>query len=92
MPAARRRTSTKLFRLLAEEFADIAARAEACGLKPAGFIRETTLGAIPGAGLAKPTRAVLDGHRAPVRQMVDPRRRGASGLRTGAVEDAEGAS
>ena len=44
MPATRRRTSTKLLRLFPEELADIAARAEACGLKPARFIREAALG------------------------------------------------
>jgi len=44
MPATRRRTSTKLLRLFPEELADIAARAEACGLKPARFIREVALG------------------------------------------------
>ena len=44
MPATRRRTSTKLLRLFPEELADIAARAEACGLRPARFIREAALG------------------------------------------------
>ena len=44
MPATRRRTSTKLLRLFPEELADIAARAEAYGLKPARFIREAALG------------------------------------------------
>jgi hypothetical protein len=44
MPATHRRTSTKLLRLFPEELADIAARAEACGLKPARFIREAALG------------------------------------------------
>jgi hypothetical protein len=38
MPATRRRTSTKLLPLFPEELADIAARAEACGLKPTPFI------------------------------------------------------
>jgi hypothetical protein len=49
MPATRRRTATKLLRLHPEELADITARAEACGLKPARFIRETALGAKPKA-------------------------------------------
>ena len=44
MPATRRRTSTKLLRLFPEELADIAARAEACGVKPARFMREAALG------------------------------------------------
>ena len=44
MPATRCRTTTKLLRLFPEELADIAARAEACGVKPARFIREAALG------------------------------------------------
>jgi len=44
MPATRRRTRTKLLRLFPEELADISARAEACGLRPARFIREAALG------------------------------------------------
>ncbi len=46
MPASRRRTATKLLRLHPDELARITARAEACGLNPARFIRETTLGAV----------------------------------------------
>ena len=38
------RTTTKLLRLFPEELAHITARAEACGLKPARFIREAALG------------------------------------------------
>ena len=49
MSATRRRTTTKLLRLHPEELARIAARAEACGLRPARFIRETALGATPRA-------------------------------------------
>jgi mobilization protein NikA len=48
MPASRR-TATKLLRLHPDELADITARAQACGLKPARFIRETALGAKPKA-------------------------------------------
>lgn len=50
MPAIRRRATTKLLRLYPEELADITARAELCGLKPARFIRERALGARPKAG------------------------------------------
>ena len=46
MPASRRRTATKLLRLHPEELARITARAEACGVNPARFIRETALGAV----------------------------------------------
>src|SRR3989442_122340 len=46
MPASRRRTATKLLRLHPDELARITARAEACGLNPARFIRETALGAV----------------------------------------------
>lgn len=49
MPATRRRTATKLLRLHPEELAHITARAEACGLKPARFIREAALGPMPKA-------------------------------------------
>ena len=49
MPATRRRTATKLLRLHPEELADITARAGACGLKPARFIREAALGPMPKA-------------------------------------------
>lgn len=49
MPAIRRRTTTKLLRLHPEELADITARAELCGLKPARFIREAALGPMPKA-------------------------------------------
>jgi hypothetical protein len=42
--------------------------------------------------LAERARAALDGHWALVRQVVENRRRGASGLRTGAAEDAEAGS
>lgn len=49
MPVTHRRTATKLLRLRPAEVADITARAETCGLKPARFIRETALGAIPRA-------------------------------------------
>jgi hypothetical protein len=49
MPATCRRTATKLLRLHPDELARITARAEACGLKPARFIRETALGAKPKA-------------------------------------------
>lgn len=45
MPTTRRRTTTKLLRLHPEELARITARAEACGLKAARFIREAALGA-----------------------------------------------
>lgn len=45
MPASRRRTATKLLRLHPDELARITARAEACGVNPARFIRETALGA-----------------------------------------------
>ncbi len=44
-----RRTATKLLRLHAEELAHITARAEACGLKPARYIREAALGPMPKA-------------------------------------------
>jgi hypothetical protein len=47
MPAAPRRTTTKLLRLYPEELAHITERAEACGLKPARFIREAALGQSP---------------------------------------------
>jgi hypothetical protein len=46
MPASRRRTATKLLRLHPDELARITARAHACGLNPARFIRETALGAV----------------------------------------------
>jgi len=46
MPASRRRTATKLLRLHPDELARITARAEACGLNTARFIRETALGAV----------------------------------------------
>lgn len=46
MPASRRRTATKLLRLHPDELARITARAEACGVNPARFIRETALGAV----------------------------------------------
>jgi len=49
MPATGRRTTTKLLRLHPEELADITARAQACGLKPARFIREAALGPTPKA-------------------------------------------
>jgi len=49
MPTTRRRTVTKLLRLHPDELAQITTRAEACGLKPARFIRETALGAMPKA-------------------------------------------
>ena len=49
MSATRRRTTTKLLRLHPEELAHITARAEACGLKPARFIREAALGPMPKA-------------------------------------------
>ena len=49
MPATRRRTTTKLLRLHPEELAHITARAEACGLNPARFIREAALGPMPKA-------------------------------------------
>lgn len=49
MPATRRRTTTKLLRLHPEELADITARAQAYGLKPARFIREAALGPTPKA-------------------------------------------
>ena len=48
MPTTRR-TATKLLRLHPEELARITERAEACGLKPARFIRETALGTKPKA-------------------------------------------
>jgi hypothetical protein len=44
-----RRTTAKLIRFAPEELAGITARAHACGLTPARFIRETALGAIPHA-------------------------------------------
>ena len=44
MPATRCRTTTKLLRLFPEELAHITERAQACGLKPARFIREAALG------------------------------------------------
>jgi mobilization protein NikA len=47
MPLTPRRTTTKLLRLHPEELADITARAEARGLKPARFIREAALGPMP---------------------------------------------
>ena len=47
MPATRRRTATKLLRLHPEELADITARAQAYGLRPARFIREAALGPTP---------------------------------------------
>ena len=47
--ATTRRTATKLLRLHPEELARITERAEACGLKPARFIRETALGTKPKA-------------------------------------------
>ncbi len=49
MPATRCRTTTKLLRLYPEELAHITARAEACGLRPARFIREAALGHSPKA-------------------------------------------
>ena len=49
MPATRCRTTTKLLRLFPEELAHITARAEACGVKPARFIREAALGQSPKA-------------------------------------------
>ncbi|MGH7612684.1 MAG: plasmid mobilization protein [Gemmatimonadales bacterium] len=49
MPTTGRRTATKLLRLHPDELARITARAEACGLNPARFIRETALGAMPKA-------------------------------------------
>jgi len=49
MPTTRCRTTTKLLRLFPEELAHITARAEACGLKPARFIREAALGQSPKA-------------------------------------------
>ena len=48
MPTTRR-TATKLLRLHPEELARITERAEACGLNPARFIRETALGTKPKA-------------------------------------------
>jgi hypothetical protein len=49
MPFTRHRTATKLLRLHPEELASITARAEAGGLKPVRFIRETSLDAVPAA-------------------------------------------
>jgi hypothetical protein len=44
-----RRTTAKLIRFTPEELVCVTARAHACGLTPARFIRETALGAIPHA-------------------------------------------
>jgi hypothetical protein len=49
MLTIRRRTATKLLRLHSDELARITARAEACGLSPARFIRAAALGATPKA-------------------------------------------
>lgn len=53
------RTTTKLLRLHPEELARITARAQACGLTSARFIRETALGATPQARQHVDTEAVL---------------------------------
>jgi hypothetical protein len=61
MPATHRRTATKLLRLHPEELADITARAEPGGLKPARFIIGVNCAAA--GGLHAPTRSETDFRR-----------------------------
>jgi len=53
------RTTTKLLRLHPDELARITSRAQACGLTPARFIRETALGATPQARQHLDAQSVL---------------------------------
>jgi hypothetical protein len=54
-----RRTAAKLIRFHPDELARITERARACGRRPARFIRETSLGAIPKPWHHAATDAVL---------------------------------